>query len=210
MTDARSSLAGESQPPRHRTVDDAFAFVAGTLMAALGVQLLKSAQLATGGTAGIAFLFHYLSGLPLGAAIFVVNLPFYLFSWKAMGSAFTLRTMLSVVLLSGESLVLPYLVRFETLDPIFGAVMAGLLIGTGLLVLIRHKASLGGIGVLAYYLQNRFGIRAGYVQMGFDCFITGAALLILPPKAILLSILGAVVLNLVLSLNHRPGRYMGV
>jgi uncharacterized membrane-anchored protein YitT (DUF2179 family) len=198
------------QPPPHGVSEDAFAFVVGTLLAALGVHFLKSAHLATGGTAGIAFLLHYLSALPIGAALFLVNLPFYVFAWKAMGRGFTLRTMAAVALLSAESFVLPSLVRFDGLNPAFAAVMAGLMVGTGLLVLVRHRASLGGIGVLAYFLQNRYGIRAGHVQMAFDCVITGTALLILPVSDVALSVLGAVALNLVLSLNHRPGRYMGV
>lgn len=195
---------------RHGVAEDAFALVAGTLMVALGVSFLKAAHLATGGTAGMAFLVHYLGGWPLGAVLFVVNLPFYVFAWAAMGRSFTIRTAIAVTLLSLETQAIPDLVGFTDPNPAFAAVAGGVLAGTGLLALIRHKASLGGIGVMAYYLQDRYGLSAGAVQMAFDAVITAAAFLALPPSGVAWSVLGALVLNLVLALNHRPGRYMGV
>lgn len=206
-----------AQPPasisavhRHSRIEDAFALVAGTLMVALGVVFLKAAQLATGGTAGLAFLAHYLGHWPLGLALFVVNLPFYVFAWKAMGRSFTLRTALAVTLLALETQLIPDFSGIAAPHPAFAAIAGGILAGTGLLALIRHKASLGGIGVMAYYLQDRHGINAGAVQMACDAVITAAAFAVLSPAAVAYSVLGAVVLNLVLALNHRPGRYIGV
>lgn len=195
---------------RHGFAEDAFALFAGTLMVALGVSLLKAAHLATGGTAGLAFLVHYLGGWPLGLVLFVVNLPFYVFAWKAMGRTFTLRTALAVTLLSLETQAIPMLVTLSDPNPIFAAIAGGVLAGTGLLALVRHKASLGGLGVMAYYLQDRYGVSAGKVQMACDAVICVAAFAALPPAGVAYSVLGAVVLNLVLALNHRPGRYMGV
>ena len=82
--------------------------------------------------------------------------------------------------------------------------------GFGLLMLIRHRSSLGGLGVLAIWLQQRRGWSAGKVQMAADCAIVAAAFTIMDPFRVALSIVGAVVLNLVLTFNHRPGRYMGM
>ena len=101
------------------------------------------------------------------------------------------------------------MVRFEFLNPVFAAVLGGLLAGVGLLMLIRHQASLGGIGLLAIYLQKTRGWRAGTLQMIADGSIVLAALLIADAERIALSVLGAVLLNIVLTINHRPGRYFG-
>ncbi|MFM8749930.1 hypothetical protein [Rhabdaerophilum sp.] len=54
------------------------------------------------------------------------------------------------------------------------------------------------------------GWRAGYVQLGVDCAILLASPAVLPPQNFLLSLLGAVVVNLILAINHRPGRYLGM
>lgn len=82
--------------------------------------------------------------------------------------------------------------------------------GMGFLVLFRHRCSLGGVGIMALYLQDRFGWRAGKVQMAVDCCIVLAALVTVEPLRVLWSVIGAVALNLVLAMNHRPGRYMAV
>ena len=86
----------------------------------------------------------------------------------------------------------------------------GLLAGTGLLMLIRHHASLGGIGVLAIWLQRTRGWRAGTVQMIADCLILATALLWVSPWLVALSVLGALAVNMVIAINHRPGRYFGM
>jgi uncharacterized membrane-anchored protein YitT (DUF2179 family) len=77
-------------------------------------------------------------------------------------------------------------------------------------MLFRHRASLGGVNILALYLQERFGLRAGKVQMGIDVLIVLGAVLVVPLDKVALSILGALALNMVLAINHRAGRYMGV
>jgi len=113
-------------------------------------------------------------------------------------------------LLSGLTAMQPNLLRFADLQPAYAAIVGGLITGTGFLILFRHKASLGGIGVLALWLQDRFGWRAGTVQMGVDCAIVTLALFSIEPLRVLYSILGAVALNVVLAINHRPGRYLGM
>jgi len=171
--------------------------------------LLRQAGLLTGGTAGLTFLVHYASGQPFGLLYFLINIPFYVFGLLALGRAFTLKTFCAVALLSAYSELLPRWVAIERIDPLFAAILGGLLAGAGLLMLIRHQASLGGLGVLAIYLQKKRGWRAGSVQMLADGFIVCAALYMVEPGRVALSVLGALMLNLVLTINHRPGRYFG-
>jgi len=120
------------------------------------------------------------------------------------------ETFAAVALLSVFVELLPGVVRFDWLQPAYAAVMGGLVIGAGLLMLFRHRASLGGLNVLVLWLQERHGWRAGKVQMAVDCAIVAAAFAIVEPGRVLLSVLGAVALNLVVAVNHKPGRYLGV
>jgi len=89
-------------------------------------------------------------------------------------------------------------------------VVGGALVGLGILFFIRHHASLGGIGILAVYMQRDRGISAGVVQMSFDAMLMVAAFFVLSPDKVAWSALGAALLSLVLMFNHRPNRYMGV
>lgn len=194
---------------RHTTLEDAFALATGVVFVALGVELLRRAGLSSGGAPGLAILLHLATGLPFAPVLFAINLPFYAFAFLKMGWRFTLKTFIAVSLLTLSVWGLPRLLTITHVDPIAGAVGAGLLTGVGLLILIRHKSSLGGVGIMAVYLQDRFGWRAGKVQMAIDCVILTGSFLQLDLRHALLSILGAVVLNVVLWVNHRSGRYGG-
>lgn len=193
---------------RHRPYEDVQALITGTLFVALGIVMFGHSGLLTGGTAGIAFLIHYATGWNFGLVFFLINLPFYGLAWRRMGRAFTLKTFAAVGLLSLFVNLLPKLVSFQSLSPAFSAVMGGLLMGAGMLMLFRHRASLGGFNVLVLFLQERFGWRAGRIQMAFDCAIVLGSFALVDWQHVALSVLGAVMLNQTLATNHRAGRYM--
>ncbi len=205
-----------STPPRppivvpHNLFEDILAIFTGTLLVSLGVALFKQAGLFTGGTAGLAFLIHYATDLSFGAVFFMLNLPFYWLAWKRMGWRFTLKTFISVALVSVMADLHPKMVQLSQVTPFYVALIGGSLMGVGFIVLFRHQASLGGINILTLYLQDKHGIRAGKLQMGIDVCIVCASFLLVSPIAMMASIFGAVVLNLAIMLNHRPGRYLAV
>ena len=204
------SIETDSQAERHSAYEDLIAIVIGTLFVALGVVIYTKAVLLAGSTAGLALLLQYATGIGFWWLFFAVNLPFYILAVKKLGWAFTLRTFAAVTLVSIFSRLTSELVSFSHLDPLYAAIMGGALSGTGLLILFRHRTDLGGINVLAIYLQDRFGLRAGYFQMAVDLAILAAACFVIPLDRLALSVLGAVVVNMTLAINHRPGRYLGV
>ncbi|MCW5707150.1 YitT family protein [Shinella yambaruensis] len=204
------SVETAARPERHSAYEDAIAIVVGTMFMALGVVIYTKAVLLAGSTAGLALLLQYASGIGFWWLFFAINLPFYVLAVRKLGWAFTLRTFAAVTLVSIFTRLTSDLVSFSHLDPLYAAVMGGALSGTGLLILFRHRTGLGGINVLAIYLQDRFGIRAGYFQLAVDLAILAAAVFVIPLDRLALSVLGAVVVNMTLAINHRPGRYLGV
>ncbi|MBD9373951.1 YitT family protein [Rhizobium sp. ARZ01] len=199
-----------SSADRHSLFDDVQGIFAGSMLAVLGVTLLSGAGLLTGGTAGLAFLMHYATGWGFGLCFFAVNLPFYYLAFKRLGLAFTLKTFAAIALTSALSDFAARAIDLSHIDPIAGALFGGLVIANGMLALFRHRASLGGIGILALYLQDRFGWRAGFVQLGFDGVILALSFFVASPFIIACSVLGAVVLNLTLAINHRKDRYIAM
>jgi uncharacterized membrane-anchored protein YitT (DUF2179 family) len=202
--------AADAPRPRHTVFDDVQALVTGTLFVALGLVLFRHAGLMTGGTAGLALIGHYASGERFGAWLFAINLPFYVFAWRRMGAVFTLKTFVAVALLSAMAEVLPQVLVLQSVQPAFAALGGGLMMGTGMLILFRHRASLGGMNVLVLWLQERFGWRAGVVQLALDACILVAALPWVEPAGLALSVAGAAAMNVALALNHRPDRYVAV
>lgn len=203
-------LAAQDDPvpiSRHTLFDDAQALLTGTLFVALGLALFRHAGLMTGGTVGLAFLAHYASGWPFGLLLSLINLPFYALAWRRMGKRFTLKTIVAVSLLSWLSERLPGWLALQAVQPVFAAVAGGLLVGAGFIILFRHRASLGGLNVLVLWCQERFGWRAGAVQMGIDGAILLASWPWMDGPRLLLSVLAAAAMNFALAVNHKPGRY---
>lgn len=180
----------------------------GTLMVSFGVMMLRQSGALTGSTAGLAFLIHYLTHYSFGAVFFTINLPFYWLSIRRMGWPFTLKTFSSVALVSIFTSLYPLFIHFDHLEPFYAVLFGNVVMGMGFIVLFRHKASLGGMNILSLYLQDKYGIRAGKLQMGVDFVIVLASLFVVSIPMLIASIMGAFVLNLIIAMNHRPGRYM--
>ncbi len=198
---------------RHSVVEDVFGILTGAFIASLGLNLLQAVDAVTGGTAGLALLLSYALPIPFGVLFFAVNVPFFLLAVRAKGWAFTVRSATAVALAAVLASLHPFAGLADSiglaLNPVYAIVTGNLLAGVGLLMLFRHRASLGGFNILALTLQERLGWSAGYVQMGLDVAVVLLALTVVAPQTVLLSAAGAVVLSLVLVLNHKPGRYLG-
>jgi uncharacterized membrane-anchored protein YitT (DUF2179 family) len=192
---------------QHTAFEDAQAIFTGALFVSLALILFAQVGLMTGGTAGAAFVLHYATGISLGKLFFALNIPFYLFAWKRMGREFTIKTFLAISLLSALTEWSPQLFAIDRLHPAYAAVLGGLLLGSGCLFLARHRASLGGATIVSLYLQQTRGWRAGKIQMAIDCSIVLLALTVVEPTRVAYSVLGAVVMNLFIAVNHKPGRY---
>lgn len=201
------------EPPldvkKHSLLEDALALPIGAFLLSWGMFLLQSIDGVTGGLAGVAFLGSYVSGWSVGLVYFLVNVPFYYLAVRRMGWRFTIKTLIAVGLISIMVELHPLFIDVSGLDSMYAAIFAGLAIGTGMLVLFRHGASAGGFGILAQYLQATRGWRAGYVQGALDVLVVSASLALVAPYILLCSIVGAVLLNAVIAINHRPGRYLG-
>lgn len=192
---------------RHSRFEDAQAIFTGTLFVSLALILFTQAGLLTGGTAGVAFVLHYATGIGLGTLFFLINLPFYGFAWRRMGREFTLKTFLAIAMLSAMTQWSPRLFAIDRLHPAYAAVLGGLLLGSGCLFLARHRASLGGATIVSLWLQQARGLRAGKVQMAIDCSVVLVALTVVEPSRVAWSVLAAIVMNGFIAINHKPGRY---
>ncbi len=195
-------------PPHNRT-DDVAGILTGAFLASMGLFVLEAGGVTTGGTAGLALLLTHLGGWPVPAAFLVVSLPFVALAVSRKGWGFTLRSAAALTLVALFAAVHPAAVGVRSIDPVYAALVGNLLAGVGILMVFRHRSSMGGFNVVALLCQERLGWRAGYVQMVLDLGVVLAFAAVSDPAVALASAAGAVLLNLVIAMNHRPGRYAG-
>jgi uncharacterized membrane-anchored protein YitT (DUF2179 family) len=202
------STPNEVQPKTYHSIrEDILALTMASLFVSLGIYFFKYCGFLTGGTAGVALMLQHIVSLSFGQLFFLVNLPFYYLAWTRMGKRFTLNTFASVTIVSFCTDNLHYVFELQNLNPYFAAIAGGLLIGMGILIMFRHVSSLGGLGVLSKYVQDRFGLNAGKFQMSVDVCIVALGFFLVPFYLLLLSIVGAISMNVVVAFGHKPGRY---
>jgi uncharacterized membrane-anchored protein YitT (DUF2179 family) len=198
------------RPPadRHTPFEDVQGILIGATLVALAIQFLRASDLFTGQIAGLALVASYAQGWSFGLTFFVMNLPFYLLAYRLLGAVFVMKSLASVTLMSALADGFPLVLTINDLPPALGAALFGVLAGVGLLSLFRHGATLGGIGIVALMLQDRRGIPAGTTQLAFDLCVFVLALALFPLDIVLWSVLGAAILNAIITVNHRRDRYI--
>lgn len=184
-------------------------FITGSYLTSIGLAILHSAQAVTGGTAGLALLVSYVVDLPIGVLFPLVNMPFFALAVWKKGWGFTLRTLLAVSVVGVLADFNEAMLGLHDLPILYGVPTGSVIAGVGILILFRHGASLGGFNILALILQERAGLNAGTVLMALDAVIVLASFFVSPWQTVLVSVIGVVVLNIVLAVNHKPGRYTG-
>lgn len=193
----------------HGLLEDGYALFVGSILLALGLVLLQRAGLVTGGVAGIALIFSYLTGQPIGFYIIGLTVPALVLGLRAMGRAFALKTLLSNFCLVGMTWLAPSLIGISTIDRVAAAIAGGSVIGMGALALARHEAATGGSGVLILWLYRTRGWNAGRTQFVIDGLVLFGSLVVISPQSVALSAIGLVATAGILYVWHRPGRYMG-
>lgn len=152
----------------------ALMFVGATL-ASIALELfLIPNNVIDGGITGISIISSYLTKLPLGLFIFVLNIPFLLVGYKHIGKTFTLSTLFSVTSLSiMVSLLKP--IDGVTNDTLLASVFGGILLGIGVGLMIRSGGSSDGTEIIAIILDKRTGFSIGEIVMFFNIFILSSA-----------------------------------
>jgi len=130
-------------------------------------------QFMDGGVTGISILLHEISHIPVSIFIFVFNLPFIYLGYKRIGKTFAVQTSLAVILLT-IGLIFIDLKPFTT-DKLLIAVFGGILIGTGVGLVIRSGGVLDGAEVIAVFTRRRIGFSNSEIVMIFNTFIFAGA-----------------------------------
>lgn len=210
--DPALSTTATSEPPAavpHGRIEDIYALIVGCILLTLGLVFLKAAGLVTGGIAGIALLVSYLVPLPPGLLFTIINIPFFIFAYRAMGPGFMWKTVAVNAGIATLSVAMNLGLQIEHISPAFAATVGGTVIGMGVLSLARHGAGVGGTGVITLWLFKRYGINAGISQISFDIVILLISLSVIAPSRLAWSAVSAAAISGVLVAWHRPGRYTG-
>lgn len=200
----------QSKIVQHGWIEDGFALTVGAILIAIGLAVLHAGGLVTGGMAGIALLVSHFVPVTPGILFALLNLPFFVFAFRLIGSLFTIRTIALSIGIASLAIVMQQAFHIDVHNPGIAALVGGILLGMGTLSAVRHGTGVGGVGVLTIWLYQKRGWNIGRTQILIDLMILGISALFLPAAAVAWSILSAAAMAAIVFLWHRPGRYAGV
>ncbi len=149
----------------------------GLFVMALGwTAFLIPNEILGGGVSGISTIIYWVSGLPVGISVFAINAVLLVFGLRILGKGFGLKTIYSIVVLSGFFALLQYYIRepFVTdkfLASIVGAGMAGSAMG----FIFTQGSSTGGTDIIALIVNKYRNISPGRVILMLDVFIISSS-----------------------------------
>ncbi len=194
----------------HGWIEDGFALAVGAILIAIGLAVLRAANLVTGGMAGLALLASHFVLVTPGILFAVLNLPFFALAFRLMGSLFTVRTIALSAGIAFLAIVMQQAFHIDVHRPGIAALVGGTLLGMGTLSAVRHGTGVGGVGVLTVWLYQKRGWNVGRTQLLIDLAILGTSALFLPAASAAWSLVSATTMGAIVFLWHRPGRYAGV
>lgn len=151
-----------------------FIFIGAALMA-VGLEIfLIPNRVIDGGIVGISIIISYLSDIPLGIFLLLLNLPFLFLGYKQIGKTFALSTLYAVVIMAIGTYLLHPVPPF-TDDLLLATVFGGITLGIGVGIVIRFGGSLDGTEIVAILLNKKTPFSVGEVVMFFNFFILGSA-----------------------------------
>jgi len=150
----------------------------GSFLLALGmVGFLAPNQIATGGTAGLAIVLHYIIDLPIGGLMALINVPLLLVSIKYLGKHFAFKTIAAIGSIAFFIDVLGEVVQIPVLstEPLLATLYGGVAVGIGLGFIFKGGGSAGGGTIIAKIVTSKFDIKTGNVILLLDSVVVISA-----------------------------------
>lgn len=134
-----------------------------------------------GGYTGLASLFYYTLGIPVGPVIFALNIISLLVAYKIVGKRFVLRSIFGAFGLSAIVSIMQPLFPTAIVapdNPMMNVMIGGILCGLGLGLSFVHNGSTGGTDIIAAMVNKRTNVSIGRMLLYADGLIIFSSMLI--------------------------------
>lgn len=158
--------------------------VIGSIILAAGfVFFISPYKIVPGGVYGIAIVIHYLtegvfswapSGLPIGMMGLIMNIPLTFIGIKILGPRFGVKTVVGFVLTSVFMDLITYFYGEAPLvvgDALLSSIFGGVLVGLGLGLIFKSKATSGGSDIVAMIFAKYTSLPLGQLMIYVDSAI---------------------------------------
>ncbi len=159
-----------------------FLILQGAIMTSAGyIFFLIPHKIIPGGIFGFSSIIYHLFGFPAGTLTMLLNIPLILIGMKIIGPKFGGKTVVGILFVSACTDIMNYFWKDFPLsdDPLVSSLIGGFLVGSGIALIFKAKATTGGTDIIGQILYKKLKIPIGNVYIAFDAtVITVGAILI--------------------------------
>ncbi|ATA59837.1 Integral membrane protein [Geobacillus stearothermophilus] len=155
------------------------AVIVGSLLIGVGINVfLVPHHLLDGGMIGIGLIAKYVWNVQAGLMMIVLSVPLYVAAWFYY-RPFFYNSLHGLLFSSWMIDVLSVLRGVVALDPLWSAMIGGILVGAGIGLMLREETSTGGTDLLAQFIARLTNWNVGIVIFVIDaCIISAGSLII--------------------------------
>ena len=137
-------------------------------------------KIVIGGMTGVASLIYYLTSIPVGLTVFVLNIILLLIAFKSVSKTFVIRTIFgSGVLSLLISIMQPWFVEpIVKGQPFMNTVIGAMFCGFGIGMVFVHNGSTGGTDIIAAMVNKHSNISFGRMMLYCDMLIISSSYLL--------------------------------
>ena len=171
----------------------------GTLLVAISINMVSLPnELGEGGVTGFTLFLHYTLNFNIPMTAFVANLVLLILGWKLLDKMTIIYTLISVVALSFY-LAHIHLPVFTPENQITAPLVTGVLMGSGLGIVIRGGGSTGGTDIIALIINKFLGISVSNALLITDAMIVTSLIFVIGLEKGVISIIGILLTSRILN-----------
>ncbi|MCH4166197.1 MAG: YitT family protein [Megasphaera sp.] len=149
----------------------------GSLIGAIGMNaFFIPHHLLSSGIGGVAIMLFYAVGIPVGTAIFIMNIPIMIGCYKFMGREYTLLSIVGTVMFAVLVDATASMASWTLIeDPMISCIAGGIMTGVGFGVIYKYNGNSGGLDVVGAIVKKYYSLEMGTVVMALNTIILAAA-----------------------------------
>lgn len=177
--------AKNKQNNRNKIIKKILFIILGNLFCSLAFNVFFiPSKLLSGGVGGLGIMTQYITGIPSGIAVFIINLPIFVIGAKMMDKEFAIYGFISMFILSFMLTITNGIDKYFLLDDILlGSIFGGILNGLGMGLMFRQRTCQGGFDIIAAILKKKYNLNIGTGLMMVNTVIISLSSLIFGYKS---------------------------
>jgi uncharacterized membrane-anchored protein YitT (DUF2179 family) len=147
-------------------------------------------KLLSGGVGGLGILIQYLTDIPAGISVFIINIPIFIIGSKMVDKEFALFGFVSMFVLSSLLTITNGIGKYFVIDDVLlASIFGGVFNGVGMGLMFRNRVSQGGFDIIAAILKKKYNVNIGTGLMAVNTVIVSLSSLLFGYKSAMYTIM---------------------